>query len=217
MSLEETGGQRSLLSSRKRWTEGGREWVGRSLADHVSDAEVLRSTLAMRHWLRQTARLDSISFCGAVDVGRRCGAGGGSIFTPDFLSPSACAHCVRPQSVPLLSFPAVAVLYSSCVLYQICAERDGASLLCPLEPSRRPHPCRLPSLVHYRRGCAAAFRPRGLRTILRLAAAAVAAKGEGEGCEKQRCTYVYVRQTDQGSFRRVDAQSRQLYCTRLEV
>jgi hypothetical protein len=171
----------------------------------------------MRHWLRQTARLDSISFCGAVDVGRRCDAGGGgSIFTPDFLSLSACAHCVRPQSVPLLSFPAVAVLYSSCVLYQICAERDGASLLCPLEPSRRPHPCRLPSSVHYRRGCAAAFRPRGLRTILRLAAAAVAAKGEGEGegegCEKQRCTHVYVRQTDQGSFRRVDAQSRLLYC-----
>lgn len=152
-------------------------------------------------------------------------AEGGSIFTPDFLSLSACAHCVRPQSVPLLSFPAgrttvisaVALLYSSCVLYQICAERDGASLLCPLEPSRRPHPCRLPSPVHYRRGCAAAFRPRGLRTTLRLAAAAVAAKGEGEGCEKQRCTHVYVRQTGQGSFRRVDAQSRLLYCTRLEV
>jgi hypothetical protein len=175
--------------------------------------------LAMRHWQRQTARLDSISFCGAVDVGRRCDAGGGSIFTPDFLSLSVCAHCVRPQSVPLLSFPAVAVLYSSCVLYQICAERDGASLLCPLEPSRRPHPCRLPSPVHYRRGCAAAFRPRGLRTILRLAAAAVAGKGEGERDARSSGvpTCRYVRQTDQGSFRRVDAQSRLLYCTRLEV
>jgi hypothetical protein len=129
-------------------------------------------------------------------------------FTPDFLSLSACAHCVRPQSVPLLSFPAVAVLYSSCVLYQICAERDGASLLCPLEPSRRPHPCRLPSPVHYRRGCAAAFRPRGLRTTLRLAAAAVAAKGERERERDARssgvptCTYGRLTKEASGEWMR---------------
>jgi hypothetical protein len=40
VSHEETGGQRSLLSSRSWWMEGGREWVGRSLTDHVSDDEV---------------------------------------------------------------------------------------------------------------------------------------------------------------------------------
>jgi hypothetical protein len=70
------------------------------LTDDVSDAEVLRSTLAIRHWLRQTVRLDSIPFCGAIDV--RCDAGG-SIFTPDFLVFPLSARALCPSSVPLLS------------------------------------------------------------------------------------------------------------------
>jgi hypothetical protein len=176
-----------------RGSEGGREWVGRSLTDHVSDAEVLRSTLAIRHWLRSKVRLDSISFCGAIDV--LCDAGGSMIFTPDF--PSLSHLCSRTVSVRLcLSFPFrrvgllySCILYPSCVLYQICAGSDGASLLCPLEPSRRPHPCRLPSPVHYSRGCAAAFRPRGLRTILLLWRVRERGRGRGRGSGVRTCPY----------------------------
>jgi hypothetical protein len=82
--------------------------------------------------------------------------------------PSLCSRtvfvvCASPfWRVGLLE--AVCRLYRSSELYHTCTESDGASLLCPLEPSRRPRPCRLPSvarsLVHYGRGCAAGFRPR---------------------------------------------------------
>jgi hypothetical protein len=118
------------------------------------------------------------------------------------------AHC-RCSSVPLLSFPAgrtavSCMLYPSCVLYQICADSDGALLLCPLEPSRRPHPCRLPSPVHHGRGCAAGFRPRGLRTILLLWRARERGRGRSSGV--RTCP----KQTDPGSFRRVDARVRLL-------
>jgi hypothetical protein len=80
----------------------GREWVGRSLTDDVSDAEVLRSTLAVRHWLRQTVRLDSISFCGAMDV--LCSAMLVGRFSPrTFLSLSLLAHCVRRLCLSFLA------------------------------------------------------------------------------------------------------------------
>jgi hypothetical protein len=124
-------------------------------------------------------------------------------FTPDFF-PSAQALC---SSMPLLSsgsdcyyckLKAISVL--TAISYM--PESDGASLPCPLEPSRHPHPCRQPSvarsLVHYGRGFAAAFRPRGL---LRTHTPAVA--GEGEGCRMGEAA-VYarvrtVRQTGQAS------------------
>lgn len=73
------------------------------MTDDVSDAEVLRSTLAIRHWLRPKVRLDSISFCGAIDVLLAGDAmAGGSIFTPDFLFP-LCLRALCSSSVPLLS------------------------------------------------------------------------------------------------------------------
>ena len=81
------------------------EWVGRSLTDHVSDAEVLRSTLAVRHWLRQKVGLDSISFCGAIDV--LCDAVWVD-FPPRTFLPSipSLSACLRTVGVRLcLSFP----------------------------------------------------------------------------------------------------------------
>ena len=141
---------------------------------------------------------------------------------PGLLSiPSAFAHCASP-------FRLVGLLWSgyngpaTCVLYLMCAESDGASMISPLEPSRRPPSSVARSLVHYGRGCIAGFRPRGLRIILLPTAPMVAR--EEEGCWMAgAAVYARVRTADKPSTQwklpasGCSVPNYSTYSTRLEV
>jgi len=116
---------------------------------------------------------------------------------PGLLSiPSAFAHCASP-------FRLVGLLWSgyngpaTCVLYLMCAESDGASMISPLEPSRRPPSSVARSLVHYGRGCIAGFRPRGLRTAPYSCLLLPRWRERAREGEKQRCKH--IRQAKQAS------------------